>query len=165
MSLGDAPVKEEGRAEAYDEGADMTVHPAPPYGWWKRLVRRLSRGAWAAELRHRDVLFFERQRAADTATLRKLQLGLLEELFREKQAKITRLQKAYAERKAPMYEDMRTENPIKDAESLAQSISVLARRADSYRERHGKPMRISDGTVLGVPGDRPNGPAGEPWGR
>jgi len=98
-------------------------------------------------------------------TLYKLQLGMLEELFREKQAKIKRLQDAYKGRRAPMYEDMRLENPIKDAESLAQSVSVLAARAESHRARYGKPMRISDGTVMGVPGDRPNEPAGEPWGR
>lgn len=163
MSFGDATVKGEGMAVAYDDGADHIAHPAPPYGWWKRLVRRLSRGAWAAELRHRDVLYLERQNAANVATLRKLQLSLLEELFRHKQDKITRLQDAYNAKRSPKYEDMRRENLIKDAESLAQSISALAQRAETHRARHSRPMRISDGTVLGVPGDQPNEDAGEAW--
>lgn len=144
--------------------ADQLVHPTPPYGWWKRMVRKLTRWAWAAELRHRDVLYVERESAANVATLRKLQLSLLEELFREKQGKITRLQECYAVKGRPVYEDLRKEQPIKDAESLAQSISVLATRAESARARTGRPMRISNGTVQGVPGDKPNEPVGERWG-
>lgn len=99
------------------------------------------------------------------ALCRESQLAFLENLFREKQDKIKRLQDAYKARCSPRYEDMRLENPIKDAESLAQSVSVLATRAEAYRQRTGKPMRTSDGTVLGVPGDRPNDEVGPPWGR
>jgi len=95
--------------------------------------------------------------------LKGLQLALLEELFREKQAKITRLQSYHTEHRRPLYEDLRKEHPIRDAEGLAQSIDRLAQRANRYRERTGQPWPHSDGTVEGVPGDRPNEPVGEAW--
>lgn len=130
---------------------------------FKRFVRWASGWAWAEELdkgEHAIEHFVESRRIA---VLKGLQLGLLEELFREKQDKITRLQLAYGARKAPLYEDLRKENPIKDAESLAQSISVLATKAEAMRARTGKPWPHSDGTVLGVPGDQPNVEVGEGW--
>lgn len=131
---------------------------------FKRLVRWASGWVWAEELdkgEHAIAHFVEARRIA---MLKDLQLALLEELFREKQAKITRLQDAYNAKRRVVYEDLRRENPIKDAESLAQSISVLAAWAEVYRERTGKPMRYSDGTVQGVPGDQPNVEIGDGWG-
>jgi hypothetical protein len=127
------------------------------------VVRRLTQWAWEPEYSEGLKAAEELAGAKRFAMARGYQLALLEELFREKQAKITRLQEAYAARIAPKYEDMRKENPIKDAESLAQSISVLATRAESFRARTGKPMKTSDGTVLGVPGDQPNAPVGDGW--
>jgi hypothetical protein len=157
------PLRDGGSADtAMLEDGDEVVHPAPPYGRWKRLVRWASRWAWAAELRHRDILYLERQGAANVATLRKLQLGILQELFRDKQEKISRLQACYNERRKPLYEDLRKENPIKDAESLVQSISVMATRAESLRGQ-GMVWPHSDGTVQGVPGDQPNVETGEGW--
>lgn len=128
-------------------------------GW----VRRFTRWAWEPEYSQGLEAVEELAGARRFAMARGYQLALLEELFREKQAKITRLQETYAARRAPKYEDLRKENPIKDAESLAQSISVLAGRAEAFRARTGKPMKISDGTVQGVPGDQPNVEVGEPW--
>lgn len=129
----------------------------------RRLVRFVTRWAWEPEWSlGREAL--ERYVGAERfAVTRGLQLALLEELFREKQAKITRLQQSYAAKGRPMYEDLRQENPIGTAESLAQSISVLAQRAEAHRDRTGQPWRHSDGTVRGVPGDQPNVETGEGW--
>ena len=130
----------------------------------KRLTRWVSHWAWAEELDKGEHAVEHFTEARQIAVLKGVQLALLEELFREKQAKIKRLQDCYNGRRRPLYEDMRSENYIKDAESLAQSISVLARRADAHRERTGNTMRYSDGTVVGVPGDKPNVEVGEGWG-
>ena len=119
----------------------------------------MSRWAWAEEINESTQLPY----VTRTSILKGLHLALLEELFREKQAKIKRLQDCYSASRRPLYEDMRSENYIKDAESLAQSISVLAQRAESYRARTGKTMRHSDGTVMGVPGDQPNVEVGDGW--
>lgn len=129
----------------------------------RRLMRFATRWAWEPEWSiGREAI--ERYVGAERfAVTRALQLALLEELFREKQAKITRLQQAYASKKRPVYEDLRQENPIGTAEALAQSISVLAQRAEAHRERTGQPWRHSDGTVRGVPGDQPNVETGEGW--
>jgi hypothetical protein len=130
---------------------------------FKRLVRWASGWAWAEELDEGEHAIEHFTSNRQIAVLKSLQLGLLEDLFREKQGKITRLQQCYTEKKRPLYEDLRKENPIKDAESLAQSISALAQRAEAHRARTGKPMRISDGTVQGVPGDQPNVETGDGW--
>lgn len=134
------------------------------YSRLKGVVQVLTAWAWSARLSQAVADAQEETAAAKRfATVKGLQLSMLEELFREKQGKISRLQAAYNERRSPMYEDMRKEQPIKDAESLAQSISVLAARAEAFRAKHGKEWRHSDGTVVGVPGDRPNVPVGEAW--
>lgn len=129
----------------------------------RRWVRALTRSAWEPEWTDGLEARENYLGAKRTAIIRGEQLALLEELFREKQAKITRLQIAYKDHRAPMYEDLRLENPIKDTESLAQSISVMALRAESYRARTGNLMKHSDGTVLGVPGDKPNVQVGDTW--
>lgn len=132
----------------------------------RRLVRAVTAWAWDEKVEASVAVYKTLSDANKRWALgRESQLAFLEELFREKQAKIKRLQDAHKGGKAPMYEDMRLENPIKDAESLAQSVSVLAARAEAYRQRTGRQMRTSDGTVLGVPGDRPNEPVGERWGK
>jgi hypothetical protein len=130
---------------------------------FKRLVRWASEWAWWEELEKGENAIEHFTESRQIAVLKGVQLGLLEELFREKQAKITRLQTCYTERRRPLYEDLRKENPIKDAESLAQSISVLAANAEAYRLRTGKSRRFSDGTVQGVPGDQPNVETGDGW--
>lgn len=129
----------------------------------RHFVRFATRWAWEPEWSAgRDAM--ERCGGAERfAQVRGLQLALLEELFREKQAKITRLQQSYGRKARPLYEDLRPENPIGTAEALAQSISVLAQRAEKYRERTGQPWRHSDGTVRGVPGDHPNVEIGDGW--
>lgn len=145
---------------AYDEGYEPPP-PRPPF--LKRLVQKWSAWAWADVLDKGEEAMTHYRESRQIAVIKTLQLSLLEELFREKQAKITRLQSYHIEHRRPMYEDLRKENPIKDAESLAQSIDVLARRAEAYMNRTGKHMRISDGTVLGVPGDKPNVETGDSW--
>lgn len=130
----------------------------------RTFVRWLTQWAWEPGFSRGQEAIEELFYAKSIAYLRTLQLSRLEELFREKQAKITRLQACYSERKRPMYEDMRSENMIRDTEALAQSISVLAQRSEAHRERTGKPMRHSDGTVVGVPGDQPNVEVGQGWG-
>lgn len=129
----------------------------------RHFVRFVTRWAWEPEWSAgRDAM--ERCGGAERfAHARGLQLALLEELFREKQAKITRLQQCYARKTRPLYEDLRQENPIGTAEALAQSISVLAQRAEQYRERTGHLRKYSDGTVRGVPGDQPNLETGDGW--
>lgn len=129
----------------------------------QRLVRRHTRWAWEPEITRGIEALDQLEGAQRFAHVKGLQLALLEELFREKQAKITRLQQYHVQHRSPLYEDLRKENPIKDAESLAQSIDALGRRAEEYRNRTGKPMRHSDGTVLGVPGDKPNVETGDHW--
>lgn len=129
----------------------------------RRPVRFVTRWAWEPEWSAGLAAIERYVEAKRFAHVRGLQLSLLEELFREKQAKITRLQQSYASKKHPVYEDLRQENPIGTAESLAQSISVLAQRAEAHRERTGQPWRHSDGTVRGVPGDQPNVETGEGW--
>ncbi|HSV90897.1 MAG TPA: hypothetical protein VLH80_07340 [Nitrospiraceae bacterium] len=131
--------------------------------WLKLFIRSLTQWAWEPELSKGLEALEHYSDARRIAMLEKLRCSMLEELFREKQAKITRLQLAYSARKAPLYEDMRKENPVKDAESLAQSISVMAAKAEAYRARYGRPMKWSDGTVQGVPGDQPNVAVGEGW--
>lgn len=126
-------------------------------------VRNLTRWAWEPEATQWAEAVHDLHGAQRYAHVKGLQLALLEELFREKQGKITRLQQYHVEHRRPLYEDLRKENPIKDAESLAQSIDVMASRAEAYRARTGKLMRISDGTVLGVPGDKPNVETGVHW--
>lgn len=159
--IGEAQVKAEGEAIAYDPKAPWPRHKDSLLA---RLVRAFTGWAWETTVDNHVAQFREETQGAKRyARVVELRLAMLEELFREKQAKIKRLQDAYKERRGPMYEDMRLENPIKDAESLAQSISVLAARAEAYRARTGKPMRVSDGTVFGVPGDKPNVPVGERW--
>lgn len=159
--IGDAVVKAEGQAQAYDPDGPPPRRKDPLLA---RIVRALSGWAWEAVVeRYVASANGEAQGAKRYARVLEIRLALLEELFREKQAKILRLQEAYKHRRSPMYEDLRLENPIKDTESLAQSITALAMRAESYRQRTGRPMKISDGTVLGVPGDKPNEPAGKPW--
>lgn len=127
------------------------------------LVRWLTRWAWEPEYSQGQEAIELFQQKRNVATLKTLQLSLLEELFREKQAKITRLQFCYNEKRRPLYEDLRKENPIKDTESLAQSISVMASRAEAARARGLAPRPYSDGTVLGVPGDSPNVEVGDGW--
>lgn len=130
----------------------------------RRVVRALTAWAWEEEVeRYVTSANGEALGARRYAQVLELRETIMEELFREKQAKIKRLQDAYKAKRSPMYEDMRLENPIKDAESLVQSISALAARAESYRAHTGRQMTTSDGTVLGVPGDRPNEPVGEAW--
>lgn len=129
----------------------------------RHFVRFATRWAWEPEWSAgRDAM--ERCGGAERfAHARGLQLALLEELFREKQAKITRLQQCYARKARPLYEDLRQENPIGTAEALAQSISVLAQRAAAALQQTGQPWRHSDGTVRGVPRDQPNVETGDGW--
>lgn len=157
--MGEVPIKQEGMATAYDEDAVELLRPPR----FVRFVRWLTRWAWEPEISQAEKDRYSVLDARKVAYLRALQLALLEDLFREKQAKIGRLQTSYSERRRPLYEDLRKENPIKDAESLAQSISAMAQRAEAYRERTGRRMSWSDGTVLGVPGDKPNVETGQGW--
>jgi hypothetical protein len=163
--MGEALVKAEGVAMAYDVNAPRTPRRD---NWLRRAVRFMTNWAWHDEVDAQVERFVasangEAQGAKRYARIKELQLALLEELFREKQDKITRLQACYTNHVRPRYEDLRKEVAIKDAESLAQSISVLATRAEAFRARTGRPMKISDGTVMGVPGDQPNVEVGEPW--
>lgn len=161
--FGEALVKEEGSETPYDRYVSF---PAATR-WYVRVVRWLSGWAWNRDVQ--DTMealngsIRERNRAVGIATLRKLQLAILEELFREKQAKISRLQNSYTAKRRVLYEDLRKENPIRDTESLIQSIDALARRAEAYRYRTGKRWPHSDGTVQGVPGDKPNVETGCGW--
>lgn len=162
--FGEASVKPEGGEVSYDNGWRSFPQAAR---WYVRFGRWLSSWAWKEDVNALVVLVnslaCERTDAVNVATLRKLQLGLLEELFREKQAKISRLQACYNDRKRPLYEDLRKENPIKDAESTIHSLSAMVHRVEQYRARTGKPMRYSDGTVYGVPGDQANVETGAGW--
>lgn len=129
----------------------------------RRWVRRFTRWAWEPDLTTGRDAREQLLGARRFAQARHLQLSILEQLFREKQAKIKRLQDAYRTKRAPTYEDLRMENPIKDAESLIASIDVMQERAMRVYERTGFRPPHSDGTVLGVPGDGPDVPAGEGW--
>lgn len=90
-----------------------------------------------------------------------LRLGFLEELFREKQAKITRLQRCYIDQIKPDREDMRQENPVSTAQSLMATQAAFHERAQERVERTGQPPQFSDGTVLGTPGEDDYGIRGE----
>lgn len=131
----------------------------------RRFIRRLTGGAWSVELQaHQRALVdvtheslgWKRQ-----ALIRESQLAFLEELFREKQDKITRLQRCYIEQTKPDREDMRQENPVSTAQSLMATQAAFHERAQERVERTGQPPQYSDGTVLGTPGQDDYGIRGE----
>jgi hypothetical protein len=160
-NFGQAIVKQEGTTQEYDEGRPYSLWTAQ--GRLKRFVRWLTHWAWEPEVSHWEQAVANYYQKRAIAHLKTLQLSLLEQLFREKQGKITRLQQAYTNKTRVLYEDLRKENVLSNTEAIAQTISVLATRAELMRERTGKPWPHSDGTVMGVPGDRPNVETGAGW--
>lgn len=128
----------------------------------RRFLRWVSRRAWNKELEELSALIFENRHLMRELALVTLNQDTLVTLFREKQSKIDRLQRNYAERTAPLREDLRGERPMG---TLKDHLSLLAQspyRHDVMRKRgfRGKP---SDGTVEGVPFDEPNEPATRAW--
>lgn len=123
----------------------------------RRFIRRVSGWAWVPEqVSHEAIAGVRRMQMVE-----QLRLGFLEELFREKQAKITRLQRCYIDQIKPDREDMRQENPVSTAQSLMATQAAFHERAQERVERTGQPPQFSDGTVLGTPGEDDYGIRGE----
>lgn len=120
-------------------------------------LRWLTYGLWAHELN--DHINSEIS-ARRELTLIQMNMDTLVDLFREKQAKISRLQGNYMAKTAPLREDLRGERPMGNLQDHLNLLAMAPERQD--RMIRGRfPGKPSDGTVEGVPFDEPNRPVAE----
>lgn len=118
----------------------------------RKILMLLTSWLWRDELH--TLRSTARQLAARCAVLELSHLTL-EDLFREKQNKISRLQVNYRNRTAPLREDLRTERVLGNFSDHMKLLEMVPERTERMR-RGGFKGRPSDGTVEGVPFDAPN---------
>jgi hypothetical protein len=125
----------------------------------RRFLKWCTRWLWADELTR---MMAEANGAYRELSILQLNTTVLIDLFREKQHKINRLQSNYVTRTAPLREDLRSERPMGNLQDHLNLLAMAPEREE--RMRKGKfPGKPSDGTVEGVPFDKPNEAVAEPF--
>lgn len=128
----------------------------------RRFIRWISKRYWQPELQELNEAIVANLHYARDRALLDINLGILTDLFREKQAKINRLQDNYAKITAPLREDLRTERILGNLDDHLRLIAMAPRRASIMSVR-GLPGVPSNGTVVGVPFDQPNTRVDQPF--